>query len=279
MNWWYRSVKKDHICYWKWSMIRGGFRGGHIRHAPPLFFAEIRRLTLCGCPRQKECTKSCKLTLKIAIFLRFWGGTSPSDTPLSPQAPKFCKPLMWAPPLLKNPGSAPDDTTDLYSIRVEGMMPRIITKCPVRHNCHRKSETKQNKRKQNRKASTPTLVIYVSVPLIFCGIAILLTVKANWPSFVAPGGNWNGTLTPSWADASAWNEKKSFSITDDVIRILVLAMGWGVLMSWEGFQKLTGTSINTHDWYDGLEVKINKFFKNLKKKKKIKKRSTDHLGP
>ena len=45
--------------------------------------------------------------IDFTIFLRFWGGTSPSDTPLSPQAPKFCKPLMWAPPLFKNPGSAP----------------------------------------------------------------------------------------------------------------------------------------------------------------------------
>ena len=86
---------------------RGGFRGGRTRRAPPLFFAKIRHLTLCGCPRQKECTKLCELTLKIATFLHFWGGISPSDTPLSPQAQKFCKPLMWAPPLLKYPGSVP----------------------------------------------------------------------------------------------------------------------------------------------------------------------------
>ena len=63
-------------------MSRGGFRGGRTRRAPPLFFAEIGLLTLCGHPRQKECTKSCKLTLKITIFLCFWGGTSPSDTPV-----------------------------------------------------------------------------------------------------------------------------------------------------------------------------------------------------
>ena len=61
---------------------------------------------MCSRPWQKESTKSCKLTLKITIFLRFWGGTSHSDTP-SPQAPKFCQFLIWAPPLLKNPGSAP----------------------------------------------------------------------------------------------------------------------------------------------------------------------------
>ena len=57
---------------------RGRFRGGRTRRTPPLFFAAIGCLTLCGHPRQKGCTKSCKLTLKITIFLCFWGGT---DTP------------------------------------------------------------------------------------------------------------------------------------------------------------------------------------------------------
>ena len=53
----------------KWPLnpgVRGGGTGGT---RPLYFFAEIRRLTLCGHPRQKECTKSCELTLKITIFL------------------------------------------------------------------------------------------------------------------------------------------------------------------------------------------------------------------
>ena len=36
-----------------------------------LFLAEMGCLTSCGCPRQKECPKLCKLTLKITFFLRF----------------------------------------------------------------------------------------------------------------------------------------------------------------------------------------------------------------
>ena len=35
-------------------------------------------------------------------------GHIPLRHPLSPQAPKFCQSLIWVPPLLKNPGSAPE---------------------------------------------------------------------------------------------------------------------------------------------------------------------------
>ena len=74
---------------WIWckmmSFSGADLEGGAPSTRPLYFFAEIGPLTLCGRPRQKECTKSCKLTSKITIFLRF-----------------------WAPPLLKNPGSAPD---------------------------------------------------------------------------------------------------------------------------------------------------------------------------
>ena len=66
------------------TVARGGFRGGRSRCAPPLFFffAEIGRLILCGHPRQKECTKSYELTLKITIFLCFWEGISPQIPPV-----------------------------------------------------------------------------------------------------------------------------------------------------------------------------------------------------
>ena len=87
---------------------RGGFRGGRILRAPPLFFAEIGRLTLCGRPRQKECAKSCKLDFENYIFSPLLRGCIPLKHPLSPHARKFCKSLILAPPLLKNPGSAPE---------------------------------------------------------------------------------------------------------------------------------------------------------------------------
>ena len=92
-----------------YSQAGADLEGGAPGMRPLYFFAEIGRLTLCGRSRQKECTKLCKLTLKINIFLRFWRGTSSSDTP-SPQVPKFCQSLNLAPPLLKYPGSAPDKT-------------------------------------------------------------------------------------------------------------------------------------------------------------------------
>ena len=90
-----------------WENTGADLEGRRTRREPPLFFAEIGCLTLCGCPRQRECTKSCELNLKITIFLCFWGGTSSSDHPLFPQVLKLYLSLIWAPPLLKNPGSAP----------------------------------------------------------------------------------------------------------------------------------------------------------------------------
>ena len=60
--------------------LEGG--GAQLACASSILFAEMGCLILCGCPRQKECTKSCELTLKITIFLHFWGGTS-LQTPLS----------------------------------------------------------------------------------------------------------------------------------------------------------------------------------------------------
>ena len=81
-----------------WTATRGGFRGGGCtRCVPPQFFAEIGHLTLCGRPRQKECTKSCKFMLKISIFLRFWGGTSPSDTPCPHRCQSSVSPWFGCP--------------------------------------------------------------------------------------------------------------------------------------------------------------------------------------
>ena len=93
------------------SVHRGGFRGGCTQHAPPLFFAEIGHLTLCGCPsRQKECTKLCELTLKLTIFSYFYPlprGAHPPQTPLVHTGTEVLSILNLGAPLLKNPGSAP----------------------------------------------------------------------------------------------------------------------------------------------------------------------------
>ena len=45
--------------------------GGAYSPGAPQLFSEIGRLTLSGRLRQKECTKSCELTLKINFFLHF----------------------------------------------------------------------------------------------------------------------------------------------------------------------------------------------------------------
>ena len=52
------------------------------RRAPPLFFSEIGSLTLCGRTRQKECTTSCKLTLKITFFSASEGAHLPQTPPV-----------------------------------------------------------------------------------------------------------------------------------------------------------------------------------------------------
>ena len=80
-------------------MGRCGGGGQMARH---LFFWEIRCLTLCGCLRQKECAKLCKLTLKITFFLHFWWSLSPLDTPVPTDVEAkfcFCQFLIGVPPL------------------------------------------------------------------------------------------------------------------------------------------------------------------------------------
>ena len=91
---------------------RGGFRGGRTRRAPPLFFAEIRRLTLCGGPKAKRMHQIEQINFENYIFSPLLRGHIPLRHPLSPQALKFCQSLILAPPLFKNPGSAPDRRVD-----------------------------------------------------------------------------------------------------------------------------------------------------------------------
>ena len=84
---------------------------GRTRRAPSIFCRD--RAPDFVRPRQKECTKSCELTLKITIFLRFWGVTPPQTTPVAPCA-EVLQSLNLAPPILKNPGSAPDLVSDYH---------------------------------------------------------------------------------------------------------------------------------------------------------------------
>ena len=78
----------------------------------PLFFAEIRRLTLCGGPKAKRMHQIEQINFENYIFSPLLRGHIPLRHPLSPQALKFCQSLIWTPPLFKNPGSAPDRRVD-----------------------------------------------------------------------------------------------------------------------------------------------------------------------
>ena len=77
---------------------RGGFKGGRTRCAPPLFFAEIGRLTLCGRPQAKRMHQIVQIDFENYKFSPLLRGHI-LLTP--PQAPKFCQSLILAPLLLK----------------------------------------------------------------------------------------------------------------------------------------------------------------------------------
>ena len=91
--------------------------GGAGSARPLYFFAEIGRLTLCGrpstelefcAPHAKRMHQIVRIDFENYNFSPLLRGHIPLRHPLSPQAPKFCQSLIWAPPLLKNPGSAPE---------------------------------------------------------------------------------------------------------------------------------------------------------------------------
>ena len=61
-------------------------------------------------------TKSCEPTLKITIFLRFWGGTSPSDTPVPTGTKDMSVLNLGTPSFKKNYGSAPAETYEVLAL-------------------------------------------------------------------------------------------------------------------------------------------------------------------
>ena len=106
----YQISQKYHWCKFRMMMmtfIRGGFRGVRTRHASPLFFSEIGHLLCVSAPRQKRMHQIVQINFENYKFSLLLRRHIPLRHPLSPQAPKFCQSLIWAPPLFKNPGSAP----------------------------------------------------------------------------------------------------------------------------------------------------------------------------
>ena len=84
--------------------IRGGFRGGHTRRAPPSIFCKDGASDFVWAPPGKKNAFE-RMTLKITIFSTS-EGAHPPQTPPFPQAMKLSQSLIWVPALLKNPGSA-----------------------------------------------------------------------------------------------------------------------------------------------------------------------------
>ena len=104
------NKKKDYGNSWIIGapMAQTDFEGGR-RQCKPLYFSQ--REGASG----KEYTKLCEMTLNY-IFFSASEGEHPPQTPpvtLSPQVPKSCLSLIWAPP--RNPGS----TSDQYSAAPE----------------------------------------------------------------------------------------------------------------------------------------------------------------
>ena len=83
--------------------LEGAEPGAH----PLYFFTEIRRLTFVWAPQTKWMHQIMQIDFENCKFSPLLRGYIPLRHPLSPQASKFCQSLTWAPPLLKNPGSAP----------------------------------------------------------------------------------------------------------------------------------------------------------------------------
>ena len=92
-------------------IIGADLEGGGAAGTRPLyfFFSEIRCLILCGRPRYflKRMNQIMRIDFENYNISPLLKGHIPLRHPLSPHAPKFCETLIWAPPLLKYPGSAP----------------------------------------------------------------------------------------------------------------------------------------------------------------------------
>ena len=85
---------------------RGRFRGRHTWCTPSIFYRD-KVPDFVWVPQAQRMHQIVQIDFKNCNFSLLLRGHIHLRHPLSSQVPKFCKPLMWVPPLLKNPGSAP----------------------------------------------------------------------------------------------------------------------------------------------------------------------------
>ena len=86
--------------------IRGGFRGGRTWRAPPFCKDTCRVPDFAWAPQAKRMHHIVWIDFENYNFSSLLRGHIPLRHHLSQQALKFCQSLIWAPPLLKSPGSA-----------------------------------------------------------------------------------------------------------------------------------------------------------------------------
>ena len=104
--------------------VRGGFRGAQAARTPSIFCRDKapdfvwvpqhrilnKYLEFCA-PQAKRMHQIVRIDFENYNFSQLLRGYILLRHPISPQAPKFCQSLIWAPPLLKNPGSTPACST------------------------------------------------------------------------------------------------------------------------------------------------------------------------
>ena len=90
----------------KWE-TGADLEGGASACAPSIFCRD-KAPDFVWVPQAKRMHQIVGIDFENCNFSSLLRGHIPRRHLLSPQVPKFCKPLMWAPPLLKNPGSAPE---------------------------------------------------------------------------------------------------------------------------------------------------------------------------
>ena len=104
----YRFVlQKNEI--WNYFLLLAGadLERGAPSACPSIFYRD-RPPDFVWAPQEKRMHQIMQIDFENYNFSPFLMGDIPLRHPLSPKVPKFCQSLILAPPLLKNPGSAPD---------------------------------------------------------------------------------------------------------------------------------------------------------------------------
>ena len=90
------------------SPIPGADLEGAQTACTPFIFCRERGPDFVWVPQAKSMHQIMQIDFENYSFSPLLRGHIPLRHPLSPQVPKFCQSLIWAPPFLKNLGSAPE---------------------------------------------------------------------------------------------------------------------------------------------------------------------------